>query len=111
MNDIQEEVRELLQRKAKDLPPHLEVPEAIRGRVRRRIALNVLAVGVTLALVSVGAFAGVRTFGAATNDEPAPGSRPTSLPSPVPKPTPSCSSGQLRAVGTMEGAAGSRFGT
>jgi hypothetical protein len=102
MNQIQDEVREL--------PPHLDVPESMKGRVRRRIALNALAAGLMIAIIAGGAVVGLRAIGA-TNDQPADGggSR-TRVPITSPTSTDPCTSGQLRATGSMEGAAGSRDG-
>jgi Protein of unknown function (DUF4232) len=103
VNDLDDEVRDLLWRKAHEVPPHLGVPRSLKGRVRRRIALNALAVGTTVVVVVAGAFVGLRAF-TGTTAQPA-------VTSPPPVGTAACTSGQLRAVGSMEGGAGSRFGT
>src|SRR5262245_31569920 len=83
------------------------MPRSLVRRARGRMALNVLAVGVTLTLVAGGLFAGVRTFGASRHVD-AGGQPPTSTPPAVSKSA--CTGGQLRATGSMEGAAGSREG-
>jgi hypothetical protein len=100
VNDIEAEVRELLWKGSRDLPPHLEVPETLTKRVRRRIALNALAVGTTVAVAAAGAFVSLRAIGTV----------------PVPRPnqpgttSAACAPAQLGATGSMEGAAGSRDG-
>lgn len=97
MNDMDDRLRDLLQRRASDVPPHLEVPPSLVGRARRRIAFDALGVGVTLAVVAAGVLAGLRAFGGPSPHETG-------------ATTTACSSAQLRAVGTLLGAAGSREG-
>src|SRR5213076_3288817 len=63
MIDTGDELRELLQRKADDVPPHREIPRALEGRARRRIGLNALGVGMVVVVLAAGALAGVRAFG------------------------------------------------
>jgi hypothetical protein len=130
MDDMDRELRSLLQEKAGEVPRHREIPGSLTRRVRRRVALNAVAVGAALVLLAGGAFAGVRAF-----TQPSSPILPVSHHSPHPHrsakpaprqstPTPSespsaegstavtaCTAGQLRAVGTMDGAAGSREGT
>lgn len=111
MNDIDGDVRELLRQKAQDVPPHVEVPRSLVRRVRRRIAANALAVGATAIVLTVGVFTGVRALDGMGSSEPiAPGPRPSVEPTPSTSTAAACTSGQLRAVGSMEGAAGSREG-
>ena len=108
---MDDELRELLRRKADDVPPHREVPRSLATRARRRIALNALRVGMTVVVLAVGAFAGVRAFGGPAAQRPI--GHPSSAsvqPSPSASATPACTSSQLRAVGSMQGAAGSREG-
>ena len=97
MNDVDEEVRELLRVKAQDIPPTLDVPRSLTTRVRRRIALNALAVTATVVVVAAGAFGTLRAFHSRSSQTAHTG-------------TP-CTSAHLRAVVSMEGAAGSREGT
>jgi Protein of unknown function (DUF4232) len=97
VNDVDDAVRELLQEKAHDIPPNLDVPRSLAPRVRRRIALNALAVTITVVVVASGAFAGLRAL--------------RSKPSETARTPTSCTSAHLRAVVSMEGAAGSREGT
>jgi hypothetical protein len=111
VNDIDDALRELLQRKAQDVAPHREVPRALVSRARRRIGLNVLSVGVAVAVVVAGGFLGVRALTGPAPRQPA---GKTTAPPPS---TPSnaviaaCVSTQLRAVaGQLQGAAGSREG-
>ncbi len=105
------DVRELLRRKAQDVPPHQEVPRFLVRRVRRRIAVNALAVGATAVVLSVGFFSGVRALNATGTSEPiGPGPSPSAAPTSSTSSPTACTSAQLRAVGSMEGAAGSRGG-
>jgi hypothetical protein len=97
VNDVDDAVRELLQEKAHDIPPNLDLPRSLTTRVRRRIALNALAVTITLVVVAAGAFAGLRALRSQRSET---AGTPTS-----------CTSAHLRAVVSMEGAAGSREGT
>jgi hypothetical protein len=95
VNDVDQEVRDLLREKANDIPPNLDLPGSLTTRVRRRIALNALAVTVTVVVVAAGAFGTIRAF--------------RSQPSETAGST-SCTSAHLRAIVSMEGAAGSREG-
>jgi hypothetical protein len=111
VSDIDGDVRELLRRKAQDVPPHQEVPRSLVRRVRRRIAMNALAVGATAIVLAVGVFTGVRALNAMRTSEPiGPGPSPSVEPTPSTSTLAACTSAQLRAVGSMEGAAGSREG-
>jgi hypothetical protein len=124
MNNFDHELRELLRAKADEIAPHEEVPRGFTRRARRRIARNVAVVAATVVVVVAGAFTGVQAL-----DAPDPNGtiRPATTPSlsvtpspsatePSPQQTPSessapeCASSQLRAVGALEGAAGSREG-
>src|SRR2546428_2256939 len=105
-DDMDDRVRDLLRRKADDLPPHRGVPRSVMSRARRRIALNALAVGVAAVVVAGGAFAGVRALVASPPGVP--GGLPT--PSVVPNtPSPgapvitSCASSQLSAGDSIGG--------
>ncbi|MFL5798751.1 MAG: DUF4232 domain-containing protein [Actinomycetota bacterium] len=117
---MRDELQELLQRRADGVPPHPEVPRSLAGRARRRVALNALGVGMVVLVMAGGAFAGLRAIDAAGPSQPAHPGQPTAPTvgptGPSGQPTPSagsisaCTSAQLRAVGTFEGAAGSREG-
>jgi hypothetical protein len=108
MND---DVTELLRRRAAQVPPHREVPASMTGRVRRRVAMNALAVSVAAVLVGGIAVAGLRTLAPATNDIPR-GQPETSASQQTSSGSAgaSCTSAQLQAAASMEGAAGSREG-
>ncbi|HJT37355.1 MAG TPA: DUF4232 domain-containing protein [Actinomycetota bacterium] len=108
MNDQDEKIRRLLKSMADEVPPHHTVPRSVTRRARTRIAMNSVAIGTLVVALGIGAFAGVRAL--------TPASKPTKAPllsgssSPPPAATPACTSGQLRAVGSLSGAAGSRVG-
>src|SRR5919197_374320 len=115
MTDVKDEVRELLGRKADHVPPHRAVPRSLRRRIRRRIALNALVLGTLIVVLGAGAFAGVRALSGAGTVTPAnsPSGHPQSpsvQPSSSAATTAACTAGQLRAVASTEGAAGSREG-
>jgi hypothetical protein len=109
MSDMDDKLRDLLRRRADDLPPHLAVPPALSGRVRRRIALNAAGVGIIVVALAAGAFAGVRALGGPRASGPA-GPPTFSNVQPTPS-SDTCASGQLRANGSIQGAAGSRVGS
>jgi hypothetical protein len=95
VNDVDDQIRELLREKAHDIPPNLVVPRSLTTRVRRRIALNAFAVTVAVIVVAAGAFGTLRAVR----------SRPSETAGTAP-----CTSAHLRAIASMEGAAGSREG-
>jgi hypothetical protein len=109
----------LLRRKADQLTPPRNVPESLTRRVRFRVLRNAAAVGTMLVLLGAGTFVGARALNAPGSHKPVrPASTSTGQPSPSAPPTgqPSsssttaCASGQLRAMGLLQGAAGSRNG-
>jgi hypothetical protein len=99
VNEIDEEVRQMLRERSRDVAPRFEVPRSLTTRTRRRIAANALAVGITVVVASVGAFAGLR---AVTRTERT-GRDGITAPA-------ACLSTQLRTTALMEGAAGAREG-
>jgi hypothetical protein len=113
-SDLDARLREVLERKAAEVPPHLEVPRKLRSRSRRRIALNGAAVAVVVLCLAGAALGGLRAIerrGAIT-----PGKTETvdRLPSATASASPAldaCGAGELRADAQLEGAAGSRVGT
>jgi Protein of unknown function (DUF4232) len=110
MTDFDDQIRDVLRRKADALPPHLEVPRSLAGRARRRIALNAVAAGLAVLVATVGALAGARAL-SPERGPIVPGRHPSHTQTPHPAPaTLPCTDGQLRAVGSMQGAAGSREG-
>jgi uncharacterized protein DUF4232 len=121
VSDMNDEIRDLLGRKADEVPPHRNVPRSLMRRVRRRIALNALAAGTVVVVLAAGAFASVRALNASgpsvpneppptSSVRPTPSASPSIQPTPSASPTPACTSAQVRAVASMEGAAGSLEG-
>lgn len=121
MSQVDEEVRKMLRRKADEVPRRRAVPESLTRRVRFRMARNAAAVGIMVVLVGAGTFVGARALNGPGSPKPIPpastrtGERTPSAPTPAssstsPASLTACTSGQLRAVGTFEGAAGSREG-
>jgi hypothetical protein len=110
VSDIDRDIRELLAQRADDIPAHRTVPRTLARRARRRIALNAVAAGTVAVAMAVGAFTGVRALTAGGPPVPIATPSPTSRQTPPAAPTGPCASGQLRAVASIEGAAGSRQG-
>ena len=122
VSTMDEELREMLRRKAGAVPAHKEVPMSLIRRARRRIARNVIAWTAAVVVVVGGGFVAVRALSTTPNERPVPPAstssatpthpaRQTHSSSPTPPvSTTACAAGQLRAVGTLEGAAGSREG-
>lgn len=102
MDDMEGQVRELLRRRADDVPPQLDVPPELAGRGHRRLAMNALGATVVAAVLLAGVFAGLRTIGPEPVTQPA---------SPGPLSTPTCSPLQITATPALEGAMGSREGS
>jgi hypothetical protein len=100
-------LRELLDDIADEMSGHRTVPPELEKRVRRRVALNSAVVGTIAIALAVGTFATVRAIAPtkAPTITPATSSTPGAT---GPKP---CSNGQLRAIGSISGAAGSRVGS
>ena len=141
MSNMDDDLRDSLRRRADDVRPHRDVPPGLGRKAGRRIALNSMLVGVTAAVVIVGAVVGFRAIsnggGSEIGGSPTPpdaqsptvpvvqsptvAPSQTTAPSPTgagttgPSPSssaavPACTDGQLRAVGVMDGAAGSLEG-
>ena len=117
------EIRAMLRYKADEMEVR-GVPPSLRRRARLRMMRNAVIAGTMLVVVAGGAFVGVRALTGPESSKPLPPAtsrspRPTHRgvhhsPTPV-RPSPStptspCTSDQLRAVGTLEGAAGAREG-
>jgi len=119
MTPIDQDVRDLLRRRADDVPTHGEVPASLGRRVRRRIAVNAALAGAVAVVLAAGAFASVRAFtGSApqpvgSTPPPAHASQPAPSRTPATSPTGgrACTSADLRAAGALAGAAGSREGS
>jgi hypothetical protein len=60
MLDVEERVREMLRRRAADVPPHAKTPPGMLRRAWRRIVVAFTGGVVTVAILAVGAAAGVR---------------------------------------------------
>jgi Tol biopolymer transport system component len=80
-------MRQLLRDRAEDIPSFREMPPRLRTRARRRVALTFGAAFVAVAVLVVGAFAGVNAI--------------RSAPVPADRPTPSPAPGLLRADGEV----------
>jgi len=104
MNDDRTKLKQLLRDRAAEVPHRQEVPAAMLGRARRRVARNAVASVVAVALIVAGASAGLASLGALRGpDHERPGGRSSTL---APS-TLACSGGDLRATGAFGGAAGS----
>ena len=99
-------LRQLFGDMADEMSTHRTVPSALEKRVRRRLALNSAVVGTFVIAFGLGAFATVRAISPTKAPTIAPATSSTTGAT-GPKP---CSNGQLRAVGSISGAAGSRIG-
>jgi hypothetical protein len=78
MTDFEERLRETLRRKAVAVPPKREVPPGLVRRALARIARNVSAVVIALAVVALGTVTGVHALSGPSQD------RLASSPSPAP---------------------------
>src|SRR5690348_7889953 len=118
MSNMDERIREALEQMADEVPHHGSVPSQMVRRARRRVALNSVAIGALVVALGAGAFAGVRALTATKSSSfsQKPGSLVSSAPpvatssTPVPATISPCTSGQLRAIGSLSGAAGSIVG-
>ena len=104
MDDMEGQVRELLRRRADDVPPQLDVPPELVGRGHRRFAVNALGATVIAAVLVTGLFAGMRAIGPEPVNQSATSGPPVAS-------TPTCSPLQLTAKPALEGAMGSREGS
>ncbi len=106
MPDLEERVRDLLERRAADVGPRLEVPPTLVARARWRSVAYAAVACVVVAVVAVGGGAAIRAMPSATVEQP--GGQNSRAPYVPPG---ACRGDQLAASGTVEGAAGSRDGT
>jgi hypothetical protein len=104
MDDMEGQVRELLRRRADDVPPQLAVPPALAGRGQRRFAANAFGAAIVAIVLVAGVFAGVRAIGEAPVRQPATSGPPVAS-------TQTCSPLQITATPALEGAMGSREGS
>ncbi len=82
MADMEAELRELLHRKAAEVPPHGEIPGAVLKRARRRAVTTVAGGLLTLALLAFGGYRGVQAIAGGPSRH-TPVQRPTPPPSPT----------------------------
>jgi hypothetical protein len=110
MLDLERELKEALERKAGEVAAAPGIPRRMLRRAWRRAALTVAAGVVAATVLAAGAAVGVRQLGGLPRpaDRPAPTSRP---PTPTPTPPPPCPASALRAVLSLDGAAGSVLGS
>lgn len=104
MDDMEGQVRELLRRRADDVPPQLTVPPALAGRGQRRFAANAFGAAIVAIVLIAGVFAGMRAIGPEPVNQPATSGPPVAS-------TPTCSPLQIIATPALEGAMGSREGS
>lgn len=106
MSDM-DDIRELLERRAGEVPAHREVPRAMLRRARRRVAAAlVVALGVA-AVLSFGGYAGVRAL--SSLDRSVPVQSPTA---PPPRGVAvACPADVVKGRLDLQGAAGSRVGS
>ena len=103
MNDDNQEIREMLERRALEVKPPSDMPPGLSGRVRRRIALNAVGAGI-LVIVGLVAFAGIRSLGGGSTVRPIGSPTTSNLPSPTtPAGSTACTSGQLSAAANLGG--------
>jgi Protein of unknown function (DUF4232) len=108
--DIDDQLRELFQRRADDVPAHDRVPPSLVSRGRRRFTLNAMGVGLGVVLVAAGAIAGMRGLSGLPAPQPVGSTPPPTHPTPSSLTPSACTSAQLRAVASLSAAAGSREG-
>jgi hypothetical protein len=104
MPDFEQEVRALLERRANDVPPRVEVPPTLVRRARTRFAAY--AVGVAAAVVLVAGIGAAALQSAPGGPVTTPGSTSPSVAAPA-----ACTANQLSAIPQMMGAMGSVEGT
>src|SRR5438046_1837357 len=78
MADFEERLRETLRRKAVAVPPKREVPPGLVRRALARIARNLSAIAIAIAIVAIGTVTGVHALSGPSRD------RLASTPPPVP---------------------------
>ncbi|MEP6973533.1 MAG: DUF4232 domain-containing protein [Actinomycetota bacterium] len=100
MDDMEGRVRELLQRRADDVPRQPGMPPTLAGRAHRRFAVNAVGAAVVVVALAAGTFAALRPGDGAPVNTPG-----ASVSSPA-----ACSPMQLAATTSLQGAAGSRDG-
>lgn len=107
MTDVDDELRQLFERKAFDVPPHTEVPPSLRTRSRRRVALTGVVAAVVVLALGGGAIGVLQATERANRIEPGGAAVPTSPTATTAAGVAPCTSGQLRVDASLGGAAGS----
>jgi Domain of unknown function (DUF4232) len=102
MPDLEGRVRDLLERRAADVGPRLDVPPTLVRRARWRSLTYAVVTCAVVVAVAVGATVALRSMPEAPVDRP--GDTGANAPS-------ACAADQLTATAVVEGAAGSRDGT
>jgi uncharacterized protein DUF4232 len=105
MSDVEDKLRETLERKAGEVPAHHEVPAGMTRRVRPRIAMNAIVIAGAAAVVVVGVVAALGAVKGSREDTAATGG-PSGSTAPA-----ACATSDLSALVRFEGAMGSREGS
>jgi hypothetical protein len=115
VTDLENDLRDVLHRRAEAVAPQEAVPPKLVARARRRIARNAALVVSCVAVIAFGAYAGLQALPLGdTGETPGTeGPRPTSTTPPVTptEPVPCGAEQGWNAVAMLEGAAGSRVGS
>jgi len=107
MDDDLTQLERVLKDRAAEVPHVQDVPPTMLARARRRVARNALASVLGAVVIVVGAAAGLANLGALHGSgDRVPGDRGAVAP-----PSTACSASDLRAVVSLEGAAGSVEGS
>jgi hypothetical protein len=106
MTDVDDELRNLFERKVLEVPPHHEVPPTLRTRSRVRLAVNGAVALVVVLALGGGAVGALQLVKRAGRVEPGASGRTASPASPVTT-IPACTSGQVRVDANLGGAVGS----
>jgi hypothetical protein len=104
MPDIEQEVRALLERRANDVPPRVEVPPTLVRRARTRFAAYAVGVAAAVVMVAGVGAAAIRNVPGGPVTTPGDGGPSAGAP-------PACTANQLFANPQMGGAMGSVEGT
>ena len=100
MSDMDDRVRDLLRRKADDVPPHRDVPPTMIRRAHRRMAVNGAVVGAVVLILIGGVFVGFQAFAGSPPVHPlgnptTPAPHPTATHTHTPRPGASHSPGTV----------------
>lgn len=113
MPELEDRLREVLQRRAAGVPPRLQPPPRMLRRARRRVALTAATGALSIALVAGGAVAGIRLAVAPRNATPltsaSPG--PQVTPSPAQPTVRTCTAADLTGRIDLSGSGGQAVGS